>query len=115
MYKAILCNLLLQGAILTEDDLVLVQNAVWKGRAKWYNIGLQLGLIAGTLDAIRQTNNNDAGDCLTTVLKEWLRRSELQPSWSRLAVSLRALSVGLGYLAEQLPNTHPSNESTSQT
>ena len=105
----------IQGAILTEEDLVLVQKAVWKGRAKWYNIGLQLRLVAGTLDAIRQTNNNDAGDCLTSVLKEWLRKSELQPSWSTLAVSLRAPSVGLEHLAEQLPNIHPSNESTSQT
>ena len=87
----------------------MVQKAVWKGRPKWYNIGLQLRLVAGTLDAIRQTKNNDTDDCFTTVLKEWLRRGDLQPSWTSLAKSLRARSVGLGRLAEQLPNTHLSN------
>ena len=106
-------SLLLQGAtFLTEKDLAFVLEAAWDGRAKWYNIGLQLGLVAGTVDAIRQTNNNHTDECFTTVLKEWLRRGDLQPSWTSLARSLRARSVGLGHLAEQLPYTHPSNQST---
>ena len=104
------CLLLQDVTILTEKDLASVQDAVWDGRAKWYNIGLQLGLIAGTLDAIRQTNNNHTDDCFTTILKEWLRRGDLQPSWISLTRSLRARSVGLGHLAEQLPNTDPSNQ-----
>ena len=98
--------------ILTEEDLASVQDVVWEGRAKWYNIGLQLGLTAGTLDAIQQTNNNHTDHCFTTTLKEWLRRDDLHPSWDSMARSLRAPSVGLGHLAEQLPNTHPSNQST---
>ena len=84
------------------DDLASVQTAVWEGRAKWYNIGLDLGLTAGTLDAIKLSNHHDADDCFTATLKEWLSRSDLRPSWSGLATSLRAPPVGLGYLAEQL-------------
>ena len=41
--------------MLTEADLADVQRALWDGRAKWYNLGLELGLIAGTLDAIQLT------------------------------------------------------------
>ena len=93
---------------LTEDDLASVQRAVWEGRAKWYNIGLQLGLTPGTLDAIQKTNHYDTDRCFTATLKTWLRSADLHPSWSGLARSLRAPPVGWGDLAEKLPNLDPS-------
>ena len=86
------------------DHLASVQTAVWEGCAKWYNIGLQLGITPGRLDAIKLANQSDPDSCFTATLKEWLSKSELHPSWSRLAMSLRAPPVGLEYLAEQLPN-----------
>ena len=79
-----------------------VQRAVWEGRAKWYNIGLELGLTAGALDSIKLANQGDPDYCITSILKEWLRRAELQPSRSSLASALKALPVGLGHLAVQL-------------
>ena len=78
-----------------------VQNAVWEGRAKWYDIGLQLGLTAGDLDAIKQNNHHVVEDCFTATLKKWLRTCE-RPSWSSLARCLRARTVGLGELADQI-------------
>ena len=87
-------------ASLTVNDLAKVLGAVWEGRAKWYNIGLELGLTAGTLDAIQKTNGHDIDDCFRAMLKEWLRKS---PTWSSLARSLRAAPVGLEQLADQLP------------
>ena len=86
------------------NDLAFVQETVWEGRAKWYNIGLQLGLTAGTLDAIQRTNHHDTGDCFRDTLKEWLSKIDLNPSWNSLARALRAPPVGLGELAEQLSN-----------
>ena len=80
-----------------------VQNAVWEGRAHWYDIGLQLGLTAGDLDAIKWTNHHDTNDCFRAVLHEWLKSLELRPSWSSLARCLRAPPVGLGELADQIP------------
>ena len=107
------CYLLLQeeevGPTLTESDLASVQEAVWEGRAKWYNIGLQLGLSPGTLDAIKLGNQSNPDDCFTETLKLWLRGSWNRPSWSGLARSLRAPTVGLVELAEQLPNFDLSN------
>ena len=94
--------------ILTIDDLASVQGAIWEGRAKWYNLGLQLGLSAGTLDAIQQTNYNHTDHCFTATLREWLSRDDLHPSWSNLARSLKASPVGLEYLANQLHTPPPS-------
>ena len=91
---------------LTENDLVSVQTAVWEARAEWYNIGLQLGLSAGTLDAIKLGNQSNPDTCFTEVLKLWLRGSGR--SWSDLAGALRAPTVGFEHLAEQLLNCDPS-------
>ena len=95
---------------LTVSDLVTVQRAVWEGRSRWYNIGLELGLTAGTLDAIQLTNHYNTDHCLTATLKEWLNRSELLPSWSGLVRALRAPPIGLEYLAEHLMNVNPSTD-----
>ena len=90
------------------DDLASVLTAVWEGRAKWYYIGLELGLTTGTLNAIQKDNPHDTGMCFTNTLETWLRQSE-HPSWSDLAKSLRSPPMGLGQLAEELLNYDPSN------
>ena len=87
---------------LTVYDLALVQRKVWDGRAKWYNIGLELGLIAPTLEAIKESCHHDVDKCFRATLQEWLSNGDLCRSWSHLAHSLRASPVGLGDLAEQL-------------
>ena len=94
------------------DDLRFVIEAVWKARAKWYNIGLQLGLTSGTLDAIRLTNHYIADQCFTETFKEWLIQSK-HPTWSDLARALRTKSVGEGQLAEELLNLHSSTKTES--
>jgi hypothetical protein len=75
---------------------------VWEGRSKWYNIGLELGLTAGTLDAIKQTNHHDVDDCFRATLKEWLSSSDLKPTLSSLADALKSRTVGLAQLAEDV-------------
>ena len=90
--------------MLTEADLADVQRALWEGRARWYNLGLELGLTAGTLDAIQLTNVNDVDTCFRSMLKKWLRKSELVPTWSSLARALREPPVGLEELAQRLPD-----------
>ena len=79
-----------------------VQRAVWEGRARWYNIGLELGLSPGTLDAIQETNHYNTDHCFTAILKQWLSRPELHPSLRNLARALKAAPVGLEQLADQL-------------
>ena len=90
------------------DDLAFVLRAVWEARAKWYNIGLELGLTPGTLDAIKLANQDDPDRCIRETLKTWLSQSE-HPTWSDLARALRVSPVGHGKLAEELLKFEPSN------
>ena len=78
---------------------------MWDGRAKWYNIGLQLELSAGTLDAIQKTNYDDTDSCFRETLKKWLRSTELNPSCRGLAKALRAPSVGREDLAKHVDHS----------
>ena len=75
---------------------------MWEGRAQWHNLGLELGLTEGTLNAIEQSNHYKTNDCFRAVLHEWLKSLELRPSWRSLARCLRAPPVGLGELADQI-------------
>ena len=95
------CYILALG-YLSIDDLGDVLEAVWEGRSKWYNIGLKLGISAGTLNAIKKNNNQDPDDCLTAMLEYWLNNGKPKPSWTELAKALKSPMVGYGHLAEQL-------------
>lgn len=84
-------------------DLVKVQDAVWAARAKWYDIGLRLGISADTLDAIAKAHLCNPEECFTDTLIKWLRNNEPQPTWEALADVLRSPVVGHAHLAENLP------------
>ena len=91
-----------KSRLLTVDDLAAVQRAVWEARSKWYNIGLELGLTVGTLDAIKQSNHYDIDGCFTEILKQWLRNFKLEPTLNSLADALKSPTVGLAQLAEDI-------------
>ena len=84
---------------LSVGDLQKVQKCIWDARSKWYNIGLELGIDAGTLDTIDSTQNPDC--CFRAMLTKWLRQDSPKPTRTALAVALRSPSVGHGKLAEQ--------------
>ena len=88
---------------LTTDDLGDVLEAVWEARVKWFNIGLKLGISAGTLNAIKKNNNQDPDDCLTAMLEHWLNNGKPKPSWAELIKALKSPMVGYAQLAEELP------------
>ena len=84
------------------SNLSDVLEAVWEARSKWYNIGLKLGSSAGTLDAIKATNKENVDDCVTAMIKDWLKNGNPQPTWAAVAKALKSPMVGCGHLAEQL-------------
>ena len=85
------------------DNLGDVLESVWEARVKWFNIGLKLGILVGTLNAIKKNNNQDPDDCLTAMLEYWLNNGKPKPLWAELAKALKSPMVGYAQLAEQLP------------
>ena len=65
-------------------------------------MGLELGISADSLDAIRK-NNQDCEDCYTNILKQWLKGKYAGPTLGALAEALRSPAVNMAHLAEQLP------------
>ena len=89
------------GQQLTVDDLRVVMKELNDVRAKWYNIGVQLGVSVGTLDAIEK-QYSDPSDCLIKTLTTWLKSST--PGWTNVVDALNV--VGETRLAAELEHTY---------
>ena len=103
---------ILAAGYLNIDDLGDVVEAVWEAREKWYNIGLKLGISASTLDAINKAVNQNPDDCITAIIKDWLKNGKPKPLWAAVADALKSPMVGYGNLAEQLPQQNVSTDTT---
>ena len=65
--------------------------------AKWDDLGLRLGLLQTTLEAIERNNHGDVSRCLTGCLSQWLRRADNVDSrggatWDSLSTALRSMN-----------------------
>ena len=89
-------------------------------RAKWYNLGLGLGISCDDLDAIKKDCKEDTGDCLREVLKIWLSKNPLKSDLiealesktvrgNRLAVELLTWSTSSSSFDDVHQQTSPSN------
>ena len=72
---------------------------MFKARAKWRRIGLQLELAHGDLEAIDSRYRNPE-DQLEQVLAKWLNRGEA--TWRQLSEALYSVPVGETALAKQV-------------
>lgn len=70
-----------------------VVNSVYPARSRYYNIGLNLGIDIGTLEAIKHDERDQSDPCLIKLLQYWFRNSP--PSWKALSDALRAPNVGV--------------------
>lgn len=75
-------------------------NATYEARAKWKQIGIQLNLTSGDLEAISKENQK-SGDRLTALLDLWLRNSE-EGTWAVLVEALCSPFVGHAKLAKTI-------------
>ena len=102
------------GQQLNVDDLRVLMKELIDVCAKWYNIGVQLGVSVGTLDAIEK-QYSDPSDCLRKTPTTWLKSST--PGWTKVVDALNI--VGEARLATELEHTYcsapdPAQPSTSQ-
>lgn len=63
--------------ILNENHLKeIINGPAWNQRANWRNIGINLGIDLGTLDAIQKSKHCAVDDCFIEVIVTWLRSSK---------------------------------------
>ena len=97
---------------LSVDDLPVVMEELNDIRAKWYDIGLQLRISVGTLNAIKK-DCNSTSDCLRETLTTWLKTCPSLPTWSNIVDALRSSTVGEVRLAADLEQKYCSTQDTS--
>ena len=84
-------------------DLAKVFEEIYDARNKSYNVGLCLGLKDDVLDSIHKNpRNNDDGDCLREVIREYLKRVDPDPTWRAIADALKCPTVDEPRLAKQI-------------
>ena len=99
------------GQQLTVDNLRVLTKELHNVRAKWYNIGVQLGVSVGTLKAIKEQYLNDPTDCLRETLTSLLISSI--PTWTNIVDALSV--VGEVRLAADLQYKYCSTQDTAAT
>ena len=98
----------------TNKSLTLneVYSKTLKTRAKWENIGIQLGLEDHDLAAIKKDHNSKTDDCYRELLKIWLRKGGA--TWEALAAALNHETVGFCDLANSLIVQTESSETKNR-
>lgn len=76
-------------ALLNIDDSKEIINLAWDYRAKWKFIGIELGIDAGTLDAI-EANHKNVEECLADMVNGWLRKNEPRPTRCAISAALQS-------------------------
>ena len=106
------CNVLFSGQQLRVNDLPVVVEELNDARAKWYDIGLQLRISVGTLDAIKK-DCNSTSDCLRETVTTWLKTYPSHLTWSNIVDALKSSTVGEVILAADLEQKYCSAQDTS--
>ena len=66
-------------------------NEIWKVRASFYDLGVNLDIDTGTLDVAK--GKRDDGEALNLVIKKWLQRNRPKPTWKALIQALRQKNI----------------------
>ena len=78
-------------------------------RADWWHLGISLGVLYSTLEAIEARHKGDVDRCLSVLISTWLRRAKgevkenVRPTWKSLCESLSYIN---GPLAETIAREH---------
>ena len=79
----------------------LLYKKVFSVHARWYSVGLNLGLLPSTLDAIQEKHSRDSERCLAAVIEKWLAK-EPEPTWDDVLEMLESPSLNENRLAAEI-------------
>ncbi|XP_064390046.1 uncharacterized protein LOC135337956 [Halichondria panicea] len=96
----------------TKLNFNQIHETLFEVRAKWYNLGLALGLDTGTLNSIKLYNKEECEACLRDALTKQKDTTKL--TWTKIIKALRNLTVGENTLADKLQRKY-APESMSQS
>jgi hypothetical protein len=89
-------------------DLRIILDTTWDARSLWESVGLQLGLLQDSLDAIKSDYKQDCGERFKATLNKWLKGKHPRPTRAALAKALDSRTVSMGYLVKKLPSMEES-------
>ena len=101
MEKVVDYSFSLSDAVLGIPNLSIVLEELFPARAKWYCIGIELGLPISTLNSIDKPHSTDK-DHLCELLMCWLKGITPRPSMVALIKALRSSGVEESGLAQKL-------------
>ena len=91
-----------------EGSVGTVVKSISTLTARWFNLGLALGVSYDTLKQIESNYQRDMSRCQTEMIAVWLQDTS-QPSWRILTYALRCPSVSGFNLATKIAKEHPSH------
>ena len=100
--------------IVGEDDLREVNDEVAFLKAKYYQLGVALGLPPSELDAIKSSYHQNIDQALTEVLLLWLRGKSTTsnnppPTWQGLVKALDSRTCDSYARAKAIATRHPAS------
>ena len=96
-----------------EDDFRDVRRELVSIKANYYQLGAELGIPPGELDATRKEHSHDVDQAFNEVILKWLRQlynvSRFgPPTWKRLIEAVISPAGGNNYaLAKEMALKHP--------
>ena len=90
-----------------------VINEIWKVRASFYNLGMNLDIDTGTLDVAKR--KGDDGEALNLVIKKWLQKNKPKPTWKALIQALRKENIDAGALANEIAAKYCPDQITTES
>ncbi len=88
--------------LLTANEFKAVYKATLRARRKWRLIGIELEMSLEDLDDIQGKHGADFHQCLEQMLRGWLNRPTLQPTWKSLSSALKGEMVQEEALANKV-------------
>ena len=89
---------------LTKKDFKQVQNALWKSRTKWMDIGIELNVDFEDLEVIKKNHPNDTDECFRSMVMKLLEKIDPPPTWRVLVDALQSPAVSRAELADTILN-----------
>ena len=97
-----IADILFSGTLTIHGVLRCIDSVV----GEWFQLGLELGVPASTMETIEYDHPKDVKTCKRKMIQEWLKLP--QPSWYSLASAVKI--TGLDCVAQKISDEYSMSE-----